>query len=136
MEFAEIDQSRLPIIIFRNNPVHAPIQEYVAYLDKQKQIMELAFQEGRKLVVIIDLTNLKFMTSEMRIKRGNFIKDNDKLMQNSIVEVFLVAPNIVSRTMLQGIYLIRKPSTPTTIVSSMKEALSLAAPVADKLLAV
>ncbi|SFB96244.1 hypothetical protein SAMN05421780_102111 [Flexibacter flexilis DSM 6793] len=135
MEFAEIDQTRLPILIFRNNPIIPPIQEYETYLVTQKRLMQEAIEEKRKVIVIMDLTNLKFMNSEMRIKRGNFIKEHEKLMQESLSEVILVAPNIVSRTMLQGIFLIRKPSVPTFVVANIKEALSKAENFAEKLLA-
>lgn len=133
MDFADIDQSKLPIIIFKINPINSTIAQYEEYLQVQKEIMVQAVAEKKRLVIVFDFTHLKFLSSEMRIKRGNFLKDNNDLIKKTLEVTIMVTPNIVSRTMLQGVMLVFKPSVPTPVVASMREAMKLAEETAAQL---
>lgn len=125
MDFADFDKSKYPIIVYRVKPIEPTLAQYEEYLEHQKKLM-LAVPKNEKMIIVFDYTHLKFLTSDMRIKRGNFIKENDELMKSTIQHIVVMSPGTVSRMMIQGVFLVRKPSVSTEVVGSMSEAISIA----------
>ncbi len=126
MDFAELDKSQFPIVTYKIKPIEPTLKQYEEYLNHQVEFMR-SLAPNERMILILDYTHLKFLTSDMRIKRGQFVKDNDEIMRRTIYHIVIMAPSIMARMMIQGVFLVKKPSSPTDVVGSMAEALAIAA---------
>jgi hypothetical protein len=126
MDFAEFIDNQFPIVIYRVNPIEPTLAQYESYITGQVTYMKSLLEKKQKAVVIFDYTHLKFLTSDMRIKRGQFVKDNDVLLQKTIHHIVIMAPSIVARMMIQGVFLVKKPTVPSSVVATMAEAMAMA----------
>lgn len=122
MKKITIDQRNYPIVLVNISSQEPTVQEYEEYLDEL-----LAIHRGdARFVIIFDTSRSKFLSSELRIKQGNWLKQHDeRLQRHAIAHVFVINSIMVSM-ILKGIFMIKKPVTNYTIVSSLNEAMAWA----------
>jgi hypothetical protein len=103
------------VIYHAHEPTHAEIDEFVAFAAK-------VLQENRDFVIVSDVTKLKYLSSEHRIKLGNWIKSHHLLIKERCLGTVYVVSSAIGRMILNGIFLVNKPVIPRTLVASMAEA--------------
>lgn len=119
MKNISIDSSNYPIIITNFSGIEPTMKEFEAYLD---QILTF-YQGDNRIVMLVDGTKSKFLSSDIRIKQGNWLKKHDALIRKHTIGNVFVIPSTVSSLILKGIFLIHKPAVPYTIVNSLPEAM-------------
>ena len=73
-------------------------------------------------VLLFDATHGKWMSSEARIAFGNGAKAFEQKYIDRHLCSYLIIPNIVIKTMLQGINLILRPKVPQIIFKTREQA--------------
>ena len=122
MKFVEIDKSNEPVVVYEFSSKDPTPQEFDAYIkDLTEDIHNLS-----GAVVVNDLSNAKYLSSENRIKAGKVIKDNESVVKQNIVAIVYVMPSVVLNMLLKGIFAIKKPPVEVKIVKTRAEAMQWA----------
>lgn len=122
-KYAHIDQTDSPVIIIRFNSFEPTLPEFNEYLDDLKNLLS----EKKITVQIYDASNSKYLSSQLRIRQGNWIKENNALIKQSTLGTAYIIPSAMARMMLNGIFLIQQPTVKYTVVATMEEAKEWAA---------
>ena len=124
MKLLDYDLSQYPIIIGRSNPIAANA------INSKENIVELELQlnniKGEKAIMIFDLTHAKYMSSEIRIQYGNWIKHAESLFKDKLICIILVNKSSIMNMVVKGIMLIKKLPIPMHMVSTLEEGITLA----------
>ncbi len=116
-KFGKTDKSKFPIITLVLDPFEPTIEEFKNHLDELSE-----FFDHPGVVVIMDISDSKFLPSEHRIAAGNwFKKDAEKMRKNGKGFAF-VNRSVLMGIILKGVLLVSKPSIDYTVTSSMEEA--------------
>lgn len=94
--------------------------------DFGKVWVEILRELKGKYVVIVDISEVKWMSGSARITGGQVIKEVEHTFQETYIRTYLVIPNVMVNMMLKGINLISKPIIPQTITQTLDEAVMLA----------
>lgn len=122
MKYAEIDYSRDPIVMATISPIEptdAQFDEYLASLDALLGKMKYG-------VLIIQISQGKFLTSEKRIQLGNWGKRNTALIKQRMAGLCYINSAFLPATILKGILLVNTPPVPYTVVKTEAEAFAWA----------
>jgi hypothetical protein len=92
--------------------------EFEEYLEASLKVM----LTDKDFVVISDISKMKYLKSEFRIRQGNFFKKHEKKIAEVCLGTAYIVPSVIGRMILNGIFLINKPATPSAVVSSLAEA--------------
>lgn len=84
------------------------------------------YASNKQIVVIYYLGALKSMPSKVRIQLGHWIKENNELVKSSVLGTCYVIPNIISRLMINSIFLVQKPSWNHKVTPNEEEAIKWA----------
>ncbi len=126
MKYATVDGSQKPILHIVINGIDPTPEQLDEHFAEWKAMLEELADFPYPCVIIVDATQSKFLSSEVRIKIGKFLNDNDVLMKKHIKLIVQVISNPLINIILKGILLVQKPSVPQTVVNSMSKALALA----------
>jgi len=97
-------------------------QQFEEHLDELTAYMK----EHHHNIVIMDASHGKFLPSKLRIRQGEWIKENyDYLKQNSPLNIYVVN-NVIVKMMMQGVFIVQKPPTPQKVVTSREAAFEVA----------
>jgi hypothetical protein len=123
MELATFDISRLPTFIMTLNPVE-PTAELMDknFIEVNKILNQIKDKKGFQ---IVDLLKAKYLNSDLRIKQGNWLKENDGLLKEKLEGVIIVNNSPIMTIVVRGVLLIKKPPVPMYFVKTMEEALAL-----------
>jgi len=119
MDYVHIDESRFPIVVFDFSSREPTFAEFEAYLKKT----ESYYAREIPLSFILDGTKSRFLTTELRIRQAQWMKDNAPIIKKYQKGIAFILPNIMSRIILKGILLIEPIPAPFIVVSSFDEAL-------------
>ena len=120
MEIANFDFSNLPIVVITVTPVEPTEATYDEFLRKMSKTVNEAVE---KIAIITDLTQGKYLKSELRIKMGNWLKDNEVLLKEKVEVMCLVNKSAIVNIVIKGVFLIKKPAVPTQIFSTLEQAI-------------
>lgn len=116
-KFINIDAAKFPIVVTRYANFTPSTEEF-----QQMQVdLENFVTNHTSFVMIIDLTDLAFWPSELRISQAKWAKDRDSLFVKQKMRIAFCTPSLISQMMLKGVFLISKPSIPHTVVSSVDQ---------------
>jgi hypothetical protein len=122
MKYFEVDRTHLPVIIYRINPIEPTLKMHEEFLTQSIDDM----REFPGLITIMDLTNAKSLSAEVRIQQGNWNKKNEAFMKEHMKGIVFVNKSAVMAFMLKAIFLIQKPAVPYQVVSDFNEGLAWA----------
>jgi hypothetical protein len=119
--YAEYDSSLHPVVIARIKPIEPTPQEFDQYIQAAKEVI-------RNLaggVMVFNVSDGKFLSSEQRIKLGKLFKDEREALLR-LKGMAYVNAAIIPMTMLKAIFLVNKPPVDYTVVSTEADAISWA----------
>lgn len=117
-EYATFDSSRWPLVKVTFAAHEPSMAEFDEYLNKMQSI----YENTTPFVLVLDAAKSKYLSSELRIKQGNWLKKNDKLIKDNCLGMAYYIPSMMVRIILNGIFLIQKPACPYVITSTLQEA--------------
>lgn len=126
MRYYSIDDSKSPIIIIQIHPVDPTPKEFDEYVEKMKA---LASAENG-IVLIHNVTEGKFLTSEQRIKIGSLYKIPN--LSKALLGHAFVNSALLPMTILKGIFLVSKPPVDHIVVKTEAEAINWAQGLLDR----
>ena len=118
MNYAKIDTSGYPIVKVTYAPQEPTLEEFDAYLSS----MEALYDDYSDFVIIMDASSTKYLSSELRIRQGNWMKKNESKMKTQVLGIVFIIPSAIVRMILNGIFLIQKLPVPYSVSSNMEEA--------------
>lgn len=119
MKFVDIDRSQAPVLVYKFSSKDPSDQEFEAYL--KDLVNDWKSYSGS--VIINDLSEAKYLSSENRIKVGKVMKDNEEMMTQSVKALVYVMPSVILNMLLKGIFAIKKPPVEVKIVKTREEAI-------------
>lgn len=117
-KFVHIDSTNPQCIRVTFSDKEPTMAEFEQYLEESLQVM----LTGKDFVVISDISKMKYLSSEFRIKQGNFFKKHEKKIAEVCLGTAYIVPSVIGRIILNGVFLINKPATPSAVVSTLAEA--------------
>jgi hypothetical protein len=119
-KFITIDSSKFPIVVARCKHFTPTLAEL-----RQAQMDIEAFAHGHtNFVVVVDLTDLGFVSSEFRIAQAKWSEQIDPLFVKQKLRLAFYTPSSIARIMLKGVFLISKPAVPHIVVNSIEQGFS------------
>ncbi len=105
-------------------------KEFDEYLNNMQEILNAK----KRTVLVFDSTETKYLSSDLRIKQGNWIKKNQDELRKHIIGGAFIIPSMVMRVVFNCILAIQKLPYPHTVVSNKEDALKWAMEKAEKAL--
>ncbi|HAA16208.1 MAG TPA: hypothetical protein DCE41_32705 [Cytophagales bacterium] len=93
-------------------------QQFEAYLKE----FEVLITSRRGIVVILDGSKAKYLSSKLRIRQGNWIKENRESIRESCEKWCYVINSPLVKFIMQGIFLVQKPPVDYAVFTSIPEA--------------
>lgn len=123
MAYAELEMSEYPIVRFSFMPEDPTREEFDAYLATMKRIYE---QSVGQVCFVFDATNTKYLSAELRVRQGLWIKENAELIKAKQRCFVFVIPNLMVRFIFDAILLISPLPAPHVVVKTLEEGLAAA----------
>ncbi|WP_448518605.1 hypothetical protein [Rhodoflexus sp.] len=123
MDYVTIDESKWPIVLITFNENEPTVEEFDRYLD---QIYEL-YTRRQPVCFVLDATKSKYLSSELRIKQGNWVKQHKELIAEFQRCMIFVIPNMMVRFIFDAVLLVSPLPTPYLVVKSVEEGMAEAA---------
>ena len=114
----DIDDSNLPVRVIRFYDVNLNIEETEYYLRECAKLFDV-----KGSITILDLSEGKYLSSDLRIKMGKLYKELAGKIKENIVKLIYVAPSFIQRSLLRGIFLIQPPATEYSITNNLDEGM-------------
>jgi len=93
-------------------------QQFEAYLND----FEALITSRKGIVVILDGSKAKYLSSKLRIRQGNWIKENKDKIRESCGKWCYVINSPLVKFIMQGIFLVQKPPVEYAVFTSLPEA--------------
>jgi len=119
MKFVDFDLSEYPIIVNRFSAKEPTNEEFDAWTKE----MIKTISENKGIVLVQELTNAKYLSSENRIKVGNIFKKHEKEIKQNVLGIAYIVPSVIVNMLLKGIFAIKKPATDYKVVKTEQEAM-------------
>jgi len=120
MKYATLEEQDAPLFRIRFSAKEPSREEFEEYL----QILDELYAKHDKLALLFDASQVKYLSSELRIRQGEWLKENFEQMENQCAGVAYFLPNLMTRFILKGIFLVQKQAAPYKIVGSEEEGIS------------
>jgi len=119
--FKKVNENLL-LVKFRNVIQDAmDFEEYLSQLRKNYESFKDIF------VVVFDSNDSKYLSSELRNRQAEWIRENQGLIKNKCLLSIYVISNPIIRFILEAIFLMQKSPVPYQIVRSLDNAQEIAA---------
>jgi hypothetical protein len=122
MQYAVIDKTLYPVVVFRFNPVEVSVEEHAAFLESQKQFLT----QHSGCVFVYDLTQSKALSAEVRIQQGYWNRTNAEFLAQHLQGIAFVANSVMMSFVFKGIFLIQKPPVAYTVVAALQDGIDWA----------
>lgn len=121
-KYAEIDMTNFPVVIIKYNSQEPTLTEFKEYLSD----MDKMYKTEGKRVVIFDASNTKYLSSELRIEQGKWMRENRELLKSKVNNMIFVIPNILVQIIFKGILIVEPLPVDYKLAKNMSEALEIA----------
>ncbi len=121
-KYAEIDTRHYPIVIATLQAFEPTVTEFQEHLDELSYIIKT----HQHFVMILDISQSKFLPSEMRIMAGNWLKQEAGMMRKNMRGMVMLNNSMVMGMILKGVLLISRPSVDYLVANSKEEAITWA----------
>ncbi|MEL6536336.1 MAG: hypothetical protein AAFQ98_13050 [Bacteroidota bacterium] len=114
-KFEFLEDDLLRIFLQGIEPTVAQFEEYLA---------EFQFLVGssNKLVIVLDASKTQLIPSKLRARQGHWFKEYDQMFQTRVEQMNVVASNPMVTFLLEGIFLVHRPSVKLKIYNSVGDA--------------
>jgi hypothetical protein len=116
-----IEKELYPIVIVKTTSSNFTLTEVDDYLQMMTKFY--AENQGKKVVVIYDISVLKATGAKARIKIGEWLGEKRDLINNAVAGVCYVQKNIFHKMLLQGIFAVNKPVWKHKVVKNVAEGI-------------
>ena len=120
-DFAFIDSTDFPIVLIKIHNVDPTLEQAIEFSNLRDEVFRSI---NGDFLIVIDASDIKWINSRARVELGTRSKEIQKIVKEK--ETFIVAPNLIIKTMLKLFNSITKTDIPQTICSSLEEAMELA----------
>ena len=117
-KFITINTTRFPLVVARCKPFAPTLEEL---RDAQMDVEELA-HNYKNFVLIVDLTELRFVPPEYRSAQAKWSEKTEALFASRQMRLAFYTPSSIARIMLKGVFLMREPAVPHIVVSALEQA--------------
>ena len=122
MAYSHFDHSNYPIVVVSPEPYEPTQDEFEAHLARMKAL----YTQHKNIIVIFDGTNLKYLSGKLRIRQGEWLKENRSLAATSLVGAVYMMPGILQKLIVKGIFVVHSPEWEHKVVGSMRDAMTWA----------
>ncbi|TAF33658.1 MAG: hypothetical protein EAZ57_05115 [Cytophagales bacterium] len=120
--YVEIDTSTEPLVLITYSSAEPTLAEFDAYLRE----IEIIYERVPYCAFVLDSTRVKYLRSELRIKQGTWMKENEKLIGVKQKGAAFVVNGVMVQMLLQGIMLVNPFPAPYKVFAKYEEALQWA----------
>lgn len=121
-KYAEIDMTGFPVVIIKYNSQEPTLGEFKEYLSE----MEKMYEVDGKRVIIFDASNTKYLSSELRIEQGKWLRNNRDLIKSKVSNMIFIIPNILVQIIFKGILIVEPLPVDYKLAKNMSEAWEIA----------
>ncbi len=115
--YAVFDYSEFPIVHIKLTDVEITDQNFQNYVNEVGQI----YKKGR-YAIILDTTKTKYVASKYRVIQGNALKLNKKIVEDYSIGMAVIAPSVLQRMLLEGIFMIKPYPSEVKVCKTEEEA--------------
>jgi len=115
--YATFDYSEFPLVKITLTDAEITDQNFAAYVQEIGKI----YEKGR-YAIILDATNTKYVASKYRVLQGNALKANKKMVENFSIGMAIIAPSVLQRMLLEGIFMIKPYPSEVKVCKTKREA--------------
>ncbi len=123
MEYASFEKVSENLLLVKFDAFRPTNEGFEEYLAKLKENIE---QFSDLAIVVFDTNNLKHMSSELRHRQAEWMKENEVLITNKCLLSIYVINNPIIRFLLEAIFLVQKSPIPYQVVRSFSNAQEIA----------
>jgi hypothetical protein len=116
-----IDESHAPIYVVKVQSFEPTAAEFQQHL---KEVNAINSKAG--VLVILDLSDAKFLSVDHRITAGNWLKNEAAMIKRNLLGMAFVNTSVLMSFVLKGIFLISRPPVDYLVTASMKDAIAWA----------
>jgi len=115
--YAIFDYSEFPLVHIKLTDTEITDQNFGDYVEEVGKI----YEKGR-YAIILDATNTKYVASKYRVLQGNTLKANKKIVENFSIGMAIIAPSVLQRMLLEGIFMIKPYPSELKVCKTKEEA--------------
>ncbi|MDN3205253.1 DUF7793 family protein [Algoriphagus sediminis] len=116
--YAEIDESKFPIIYVRFTGQKSTDENFQAYLDGNKN----CYRHQKKLAILFDASKASLPSFKHQKMQADWLKENEDLMREYCLGTAYVISNPAVRMILKGIFALQKQPVPYEIFGRKEDA--------------
>lgn len=116
----EAIHNNILLVKFNSRPSKGDFDKYLAELKRWYSEVE------ESMIVIFDARKARYVSSNLRHKQAQWIKENKSLIREKLILVIYVIDNPVIKFVLEAIFLLHKSPVPFEIVKTRDDAESTA----------
>jgi hypothetical protein len=115
----------VPIVYVRVTGAHSD-QEMAQHLEHAGQLMAMASTNGKRLVVIVDVSEAAPLPARQRKMQADFFTGNGSVVGKQVIGIAYVVPSAVGRGILTAIFWLARLPVPRCVTKTLDEALAWA----------
>ena len=121
-KYANIDTVQFPIVTISFSEVEPTVEEFKAYLNEMDKMYDI---QGKR-VIIFDATKTKYLSSELRIMQGHWLKERKEKIKGLVPLMVFIIPNPLVKIVFKGILIVEPLPAPYKLAKNFEEAFALA----------
>ncbi|WP_375560522.1 hypothetical protein ACE193_22970 [Bernardetia sp. OM2101] len=115
--YAIFDYSNFPLVHIKLTNAEITDQNFQNYVDEVGKI----YERGR-YAIILDATDTQYVASKYRVIQGNSLKANKKTVEKYSIGMAIIAPSILQRMLLEGVFMIKPYPSEVKVCKNPEEA--------------
>ncbi len=116
-------QQSIEIVEMKSNVIRVTFSQEPSREEYNKYLIDLLKLIHLKATIsLLFVLPNSYMSSELRIIQGNWIRDNEELLRKKVRHSVFITPSFLATVVLKGIFLINKPVGNYLITGSTIEA--------------
>lgn len=115
--YAIFDYSDFPLVHIKLTNAEITDQNFQNYVDEVGKI----YERGR-YAIILDATDTKYVAAKYRVMQGNALKANKKTVEKYSIGMAIIAPSVLQRMLLEGIFMIKPYPSEVKVCKKKEEA--------------
>ena len=115
--YAIFDYSAFPLVHIKLTDAEITDQNFQSYVNEVGEI----YKKG-KYIILLDATDTKYVAAKYRTMQGNALKLNKKIVEEYSIGMAIVAPSVLQRMLLEGIFMIKPYPSEVKVCRTQREA--------------
>ncbi|HAA11407.1 MAG TPA: hypothetical protein DCE41_06770 [Cytophagales bacterium] len=114
-KFEFLEEDLLKVSLQGIEPTGPQFEDYLAEF-------QFVLASSEKLAIVLDASKAQFIPSKLRVRQGQWFKQFDPELRSKVEQMNLVATNPMVKFLLEGIFLVHRPSVNLKIYTSVGDA--------------